>query len=360
MKLKEVAIIGTVGIPAKYGGFETLTEYLTLLLQDKVKFIVFCSSKSYSEKKATHNGAQLIYLPLQANGGQSILYDIVSLFKSAKIADTILILGTSGCIVLPLFRLFYPKKKLIINIDGLEHRRQKWNYTARNMLKISEKLAVKYATSIIVDNKGIQDYVFKTYGKNTILIAYGGNHVKNLNLTSETKLKLLIPDFYALKVCRIEPENNLHIVLEAFSKLKINLVIIGNWENNDYGKNLKLKYSGIKNILLLDSIYDQDILDEIRSNCAFYVHGHSAGGTNPSLVEAMFLGLPVICFDVIYNRETTLNQAIYFNTADELISIIQSLNQTALNKLGKKMKKIAEENYTWEKISGQYLKLFLD
>ena len=122
MTIKNVAIIGTVGIPGNYGGFETLAEYLTNELSKRLSLTVYCSSKSYVSKKAVLNGARLIYIPLNANGIQSIPYDIISLFQAAKSHDLILILGVSGCMILPAFRLFYPKKKLIVNIDGLEHQ----------------------------------------------------------------------------------------------------------------------------------------------------------------------------------------------------------------------------------------------
>ena len=118
---------------------------------------------------------------------------------------------------------------------------------------------------------------------------------------------------YAFKVCRIEPENNVHLILEAFYKYPLlNIVLVGNWNNSVYGKQLKLQFESFENIYLLEPIYDQNILNQLRSNCYLYIHGHSAGGTNPSLVEAMYLELPIIAYDINYNRETTSNKALYF------------------------------------------------
>ena len=173
----KVAIIGTVGVPANYGGFETLVEQLVRHnSSDEIQYAVYCSKKSYDEERWVYHGAKTEYVGLNANGMQSIPYDILSLVKAARNSDVILVLGVSGCAFLPIFRLF-SKKKLVINIDGLEHRRDKWNKWARRFLKFSEKQAVKYGDVIITDNKGITDYVMEEYGKPSELIAYGGDHV---------------------------------------------------------------------------------------------------------------------------------------------------------------------------------------
>jgi len=357
-KLK-IAIIGTVGIPAKYGGFETLTEYLTKNLANKYDTTVYCSGKSYSEKLENHNGAKLKYINLHANGVQSIPYDIISIFSSLRFANTLLILGVSGCIVLPLVRLF-SKKRIVVNIDGLEWKREKWGNGAKWFLKLSEKLAVKYADVVVADNAVIQKYVMSEYGVQSELIAYGADHVTKEVLSDELKDEYsFLAKPYAFKVCRIEPENNVHMILEAFSQYRdLNIVMIGNWVNSEYGKELKGKYSSFENIYLLDPIYDQQILNQIRSNCFVYMHGHSAGGTNPSLVEAMYLGLPIYAFGVAYNKATTRNAAKYFNDKDELLGLLRSIDAAELKENSASMKRVAEENYTWDKIAQQYAELF--
>ena len=353
-----IAIIGTVGIPASYGGFETLTENLVKYLPENISITVFCSSKAYDNLLSSYKGANLQYIGLNANGIQSILYDVVSLFKAAKQCDVILIFGVSGCIVLPFFRFFYPQKKLIINIDGLEHKRAKWSKLIKRFLKLSEKAAVRYANEIIADNKAIQQYIKKEYSKESSLIAYGGDHVKNLPLSIEIRKLYSLPEKYAFKVCRIEPENNIDLILEVFSKSTFTLVFVGNWNSSDYGKKLRHDYSEVKNIMMLNAIYDQEILDQIRSNCYIYIHGHSAGGTNPSLVEAMYLSLPVFAFDVVYNRETTFNQAKYFKNAEGLLNLLKNNSNHDLNNVGTTLGKLAKENYTWKKIAEQYEEVF--
>ncbi len=359
MRTKKVAIIGTVGIPAKYGGFETLTEYLTKHVGDRFDITVFCSSKTYKTKLKTHNNAKLKYLPLNANGVSSILYDVISIFKALFFADTLLILGVSGCIALPVVKLI-SSKKTIVNIDGLEWKRAKWGKAAKWFLKFSEKIAVNYADTIVTDNKVIQEYVQEQYNVDSVLIAYGADHAKKEDFTkSVLNAYPFLANEYAFKVCRIEPENNIHIILEAFAKYKgLPIVIVGNWENNVYGKDLKLQFKKHKHIHLLDPIYDQTILNQLRSNCYVYVHGHSAGGTNPSLVEAMYLGLPIIAFGINYNIETTANKAMFFHTSNELVKIITSLDEKNLKKVSEDMKDIANNNYIWDLIANKYALLF--
>jgi glycosyltransferase involved in cell wall biosynthesis len=359
MNLKKIAVIGTVGLPAKYGGFETLTEYLTKNLSQSYDITVFCSGKNYDEKLSTYNGATLKYIDLNANGIQSIPYDIISIFKSLRDADTLLILGVSGCIVLPIIRLF-SKKRIVVNIDGLEWKREKWNKYAKAFLKFSENMAVKYADVVISDNKVIQDYVFSEYGKASELIAYGADHVQKLPLSNDILKKYpFLNKKYAFTVCRIEPENNLHIIIEAMAQQdKLPLVIIGNWENSSYGKELRAKYLHQQHIHFIDPIYDQKILNEIRSNCAVYLHGHSAGGTNPSLVEAMHLNLPIFAYSVSYNKETTGHNADYFTSSEDLTKLIETIDEDRLNINAEKMYEIASSQYIWSAIAQKYAEFF--
>lgn len=356
---KKVAIIGTVGIPANYSGFETLVEYLTKELNGQYDITVFCSKKRFTDWPSIYNGARMQYINLDANGIQSILYDIYTIFKSLKFADTILILGVSGCIVLPIVKMI-SNKKIIVNTDGLEWKRAKWGKAAKIFLKISEKIAAKYADVIVSDNKILQQYISQEYGKKSALIAYGGDQAVYREITSETIEKYpFLHQRYAFNVSRIEPENNIDLILSAFEEVgNQNLVMIGNWKNSEYGKNLKQKYADIKNIFLIDAIYDQDILNQFRSNCFLYLHGHSVGGTNPSLVEAMNLGLPIFAFGVNYNRETTQHKAEYFTDKDDLISLINNLDDKNLAEVSHDMYLIAKKNYTWKGIAKGYSEIF--
>ncbi len=360
LRKSKIAIIGTVGVPAKYGGFETLAEYLLEELNDKYAFTVYCSGPHYeNERKSDYLGAKLKYVPFNANGKSSILYDFLCIMHALFYADVLLILGVSAGFMIPIVRLF-TRKKIITNIDGLEWKRDKWGGFAKRYLKSQEKIAVRYSSATVVDNKGIQDYVKSEYNKPSVLIAYGADHVTQEKLTESTKSEFNIPDLFAFKVARIEPENNIHIILEAFSTSKINLVIVGNWDNSEYGSSLKQQYSGYSNIHILDPIYNQKKLNEFRSNCILYVHGHSAGGTNPSLVEAMYLGLPIVAFDVNYNKYTTHDKALYFETSQDLSNLLNNeiTEQDRLQSFASDMKKVALEEYLWKTISENYAILF--
>jgi len=355
--MKKVAIVGIQGVPANYGGFESLVENMIgENCSSDIQYTIFCSSKDMKEKLSSYKGAHLKYVPLHANGMQSIPYDMVSMMRVITGYDVILVLGVSGCIFLPVLKLL-SQKRIVVNIDGLEHRRDKWGKVAKWFLRTSEKVAVRWADVIIADNKGIQDYVMETYGKKAEMIAYGGDHaVRDVPVETQTSVLKkygLQNKEYAISVCRIEPENNCHISLEAFSKTDKEFVFIGNWKRSEYGKALVKMYQDCKNIKMLDPIYDLDTLYVLRSNAAYYIHGHSAGGTNPSLVEAMFFGCPIIAFDVVYNRETTQNKAYYFCYSDDIVKL---MNQGNLD--GKIMKDIAKKEYTWKIIAKRYEELF--
>ncbi len=361
--MKKIAIIGTQGVPAQYGGFETLVENL---LGDNcppnVEYTVFCSSKDYAEKLTEYKGAKLRYIPLRANGVQSIPYDMWSFAKAiGRGFDAVLVLGVSGCLALPLFRLFY-RGKLIVNIDGLEHRRDKWGKGARKFLKASEAMAVRMANVVVADNKGIADYVKETYGMNPVVIAYGGDHVlrevpKDAQKTTLNGMGLKSGD-YALSVCRIEPENNCHLTLEAFAAGDKPLVFVGNWDRSAYGRELKEKYKDCPHLHICAPIYDLDTLYTLRRHCSAYIHGHSAGGTNPSLVEAMHFGMPIFCYDVVYNRESTGNKAHYFSSAADLQQILQTTTPEELRHNAAAMLSLAQKEYTWEHIAKQYVELY--
>lgn len=357
MKNNRIAIIGTVGLPARYGGFETLAEHLVSELSDKYQFTVYCSGKKYkkSERLKTFHGAQLQYLPLEANGIQSIPYDTISILHALMKNDVLLILGVAGAWILPFIRLF-TRKKIIISIDGIEWKRDKWPLAAKLFLWWSEKIAVRFSHLDISDNESIQDYTAIRYKTLSKVIEYGADHTLMVKPVTEDFQKYpFLKAPYAVKVCRIEPENNVHLVLEAFARIKKKtLVIVGNWNNSDYGRKLKKEYADLKNIVLLDPVYDQREIDLIRGNATLYIHGHSAGGTNPSLVEAMYLGLPVLAFKVSYNITTTEAKARYFLSVDELVNLLHSTPPEILKKIAYHMKAIAARRYTWHFIAQQY------
>lgn len=352
-----VAVVGTVGIPACYGGFESLVENLTAQKQGDVQYTVFCSKESYKKQLDTYNEAELIYLPLCANGSQSVPYDILSLIKCWRIKpDVVLILGVSGCLFLPIFRLF-SSAKVVTNIDGLEWKRDKWGRWAKKFLKWSEFFAVKFSDVVITDNQAIGDYVKSEYDTASSTIAYGGDHaIREHRYFGQGECEG--EESYALGLCRIEPENNVALILEAFSQSTSKIKFVGNWGYSEFGRALKDKYSVFPNIDLYDPIYDLDELYKLRRGCSLYVHGHSAGGTNPSLVEMMHFGVPVFAYDCIFNRYSTENSAHYFSSPQELLALISETSLSSKIRNASTMKNIAKSRYTWSEVSRMYISCF--
>lgn len=361
MSNQNVAVVGTVGLPANYGGFETLVENLVRYHhKDSLSDVltVYCSSRSYSLQQDAFFSAKLRYVPFNANGIQSVAYDVFSLLSAIWYrSDVILLLGVSGTIALPLIRLL-SSARIIANIDGIEWKRDKWRGFAKCFLRFSEKLAVRFSDEVIADNGAIANYVQESYGVKAHVIAYGGDHAINVEAVSVDDLKL--PENFAFSVCRIEPENNIHLILKSFSELYSRpLVIVGNWKNSEYGQALRLQYANHSHFFLLDPIYDLGKLKTLRSRASVYIHGHSAGGTNPSLVEAMHFGRPVFAFDCHFNRYTTEDKAFFFVDAEQLSSLVETTKDAELKANAENMLEIAARRYTWDIVAQQYFRLML-
>lgn len=357
--MQKVAVIGTVGVPANYGGFETLVENLLDYRRNPdIAYRVYCSSKAYSEKIRCYKGAELKYLPLKANGWQAMVYDSLSLLHACFTADRLLVLGCS-CPIVRLIRLVC-RKKLIVNVDGIESAREKWGGAAKKVLRFCMNEAVRAADVCVADNVAIREYVADRYGKNSVVIEYGGDNAVAVRDDERLKSEYgLERGGYCFKVARIEPENNIGMVLEAFAMLpRERLVVVGNWNRSEYGRALRRRYASYPNIGMMDPIYEPSEINLLRANCRLYIHGHSAGGTNPSLVEAMSLGLPVCAFDVKYNRATTEGKALYFGSAAELAEQVGRLTPEMLSAIAREMAGIAVRRYRWTTICEKYERLF--
>jgi glycosyltransferase involved in cell wall biosynthesis len=353
--VKTVSVIGANGVPASYGGWDQLVEAFSKVDREDLRFVIFCSHKTNSGEHAKHNNAKVEVVRLDANGWQSIPYDIISLCRAFRISDITIMLGTSGCVALPLFRLL--GHKVILNIDGAEWRRGKWNFFIKIFLKISEFLGVKNSELVISDNAVITEYVEQKYFVKPETIAYGADHIV-LDVGRRDYGSLgLEKGKYFFKVCRIVPENNLELILSAFSKSHAQFVLVGNFLSSDFGIKLRKKFSVHENLHLLDPIYDQETLNAYRSNAGVYVHGHSVGGSNPSLIEAMYLGLNIFSYDVNYNRETTKQFAHFYKSEDDLLGLISKFHAGELIHHGKGAQKIARDQYTWKKIMARYLEV---
>jgi glycosyltransferase involved in cell wall biosynthesis len=360
-KKKSVAIIGTNGIPASYGGYETLTEFLVENLSDQFDFTVYCSKeqkKKYNYK--TYKGAKLKYLPFKANGAQSVFYDSLSILISLFKHKTLLVLGAPGGFMF--FLNFIFRKNMIINHGGFnEWERDKYSKLQKLWGIYTRKVASYFAKTNVCDNPLIKESIKKTFNADSVIIEYGGDHTQKIHISDKAlSTYSFLSEKYFLCVARAQVDNNIHILIDAFKKTRERkLVVVSNWEVTEYGRELyKENVDKFDNIILLKAIYNKEDLDTIRSNAFVYIHSHSYCGTAPSLVEAMSLDLPIVSFDVPTNRYTTKEKAWFFKTADDLADVITALDDSSVNNNAKEMGMIAKERYTWKRISDLYAEIF--
>jgi glycosyltransferase involved in cell wall biosynthesis len=268
--------------------------------------------------------------------------------------DKILILGSTGGLILPF--LFPFRSKFVLNIGGIEWQRSKYSPIMQKISRFLMKVTVKFSGHLIADNQGIKDYIKEEYRRtDPEVIAYGGDQAVFMPVAKEAiNLYPFLKGKYAIAIARIQSDNNVEMLLEVFKEASFPLVYIGNWDVSEYARNIREKYINCENLILLDAIYDLQILNILRSNCYVYVHGHSAGGTNPSLVEAMHCEIPIACYGNIFNKYVTEHKALYFLNKEELSEIIRTTKEDVLKENASKMKEIAMNKYTWEIISHLY------
>lgn len=355
-KKKEVCIIGTHGIPAKYGGFETLADYLCQNLSDEFNFTVFSYSGLYPNKPKEYLGVKLKYINIYPSGFTGIFYDLYAYIIALFTSEIILYLSPVGSGFITPLKYFFKGRKIIVNHGGLnEWEREKLTWIQRKWAKFNHYVAATTSSINIVDNNLYKQSLKNAFGVESVVIRYGGDHArKPNNLNGFLSKYPYLNEKYAISVSRAQIDNNLHIVLEAFEKFnEYKLVLVANWDISDYGKKLFEKYKNHPNIITQKAVYDIAELNALRNSSYCYIHSHSRCGTAPSLVEAMCLELPIISFDVPTNRETTQNKALYFNNATTLIERLLSLDDEYRSCLSKEMKDISK-NFTWRKISDQY------
>ncbi len=360
MPKKKVVLIGTNGLPANYGGMETLAEYLARNLSTDYDLYCYCSKTTKDKQTQEYLGTKLIYVPLKANGIQSIIYDGWTIMRSYFLFDVLVVLGCS-CPPALLFKKIANKPVVLNAIGGREVEKIKGaKFFARTEIAVKkwmEGLQAKYADYVIIDNAANVEIFEKKHHVKTLLAEYGGDHAVAELLTPEMLEKYPFLDTkYDVTVSRAQEDMNIHMVIDAYKQVpERTVVIVSNWSKSEYGQKLYAENaSKYDNIILLNAIYDQKELNTIRSNATLYLHTHSMCGTAPSLVEAMYLNLPVICFKVPTNLETTEHKSIYFETVPELVELLKGLNEAKLSRLKKDLNEIARRRYNWKRISAIY------
>lgn len=356
----KVAILGTRGIPNHYGGFEQFAEYFSVYLAQKGHDVYVYNSHNHPYQEKTFNGVNILhqYDPEYKIGtaGQFI-YDYNCIEDSRKRNfDIVLQLGyTSNSIWF--FRL--PSKSVIItNMDGLEWKRTKYAWPMRRFLKFAEKLAAKSSDYLIADSPGIQKSLRKRYKRSSEYIAYGANTFTSPDENVLTKYNVAKQD-YNMVMARFEPENNIEMVLDGvvLGNTRTRILVIGNHKTK-YGEYLYKKFSGHDNIVFLGPLYNIDDLNNLRYFSNVYFHGHTVGGTNPSLLEAMASGALVAAHKNDFNKGVLGDNAYYFKNAADVAGILAGTKKSDNLHLLQKNYEAIENDFNWNKINGQYLQFF--
>lgn len=382
--MKHVFIIGSKGIPAKYGGYETFVENLTRYQQNQeIKYHVACIGVDSKEFK--HNNAHCFNIKVPNIGSAKAIYYDVKAFKyclkyikKKKLSNTIIYVLT--CRIGPFYKNLVNKAhklgcKVFLNPDGHEWLRAKWPAPVRKYRKYSENKMVKYSDLIICDSINIESYIndtYKNYNPKTTYIAYGADVKKSILKDEDPKLLERYKKFkinsneYYLSVGRFVPENNFEIMIREFMKSnsKRDFVLVTNVEENKLFKTLKDKYHFDKDprIKFVGTVYDSELLKKIRENAYAYIHGHSVGGTNPSLLEALASTDLNLLFNVGFNKEVGVDSCLYFSNEEgsllNLINLCDTLSLNEIYQFGSLARRQIKDRYSWKFIATRYEETF--
>ena len=352
-------MIGTRGVPASYGGFETAVEEISLRLVDRGhRVTVFCRGDSKEARE--WRGLQLIDVPaVRDRRLETLSSSFASLPHLRRIKpDAAVVFNSANSPILPVVRMF--GIPVAVHVDGLEWQRSKWGPVGRRYYKMAEVLAVRSRSPLIADAQGIADYYLTKYRRSTELIAYGAP----LRPARPDDAALLeghgvMPGSYHLVVSRIEPENHVREIIEGYlsSCVTSPLVFVGdNPYETPYTREVKERLLSDARVSWLGSVWDQELLDALYANCATYLHGHSVGGTNPSLLRAMGAGAPVIAWDVVFNREVAGEDATYFNDPGSLAARLEEAEKVDLKSagVGDRLADRARVAYDWDDVTDKY------
>ncbi|MFY7810546.1 MAG: DUF1972 domain-containing protein [Flavobacterium sp.] len=356
----KIAILGTRGIPNYYSGFEQFAEYFSVSLAQKGHEVYCYNSHNHKFQEQNYKGVHIIhqYDPEYKMGtfGQFI-YDFNCIIDSRKRKfDIILQLGYTSSSI---WFFLLPKKSIIItNMDGIEWKRTKYSKPVQQFLKFAERLAAITSDYLVADSIGIQKMLRERYNKVSEYIAYGAFPFNNPN-SEILKDYSLEEKSYNMLMARFEPENNLQTILDGvvIAQDPTIFIVVGN-HNTKYGKLLKERYQNHKNIQFLGAIFDIDIVNNLRYYSKYYFHGHSVGGTNPSLLEAMASNAFIVAHNNHFNKGILQEDALYFANAEEVAKILNSnQNIEYQNFLINNFQKITNE-FNWNLINQKYLTFF--
>lgn len=358
-----IAIIGSRGIPAQYGGFDTLAEEIATRLSwhYSMDVTVYCRSSYYSEKPVNYLGVRCVYLPSwKVKGFESIFHtNLCVLHALVRGFDAVMVVDPGNgpfCLPFKVRRL-----PLIIHTDGLGWKRSKWGPLARKYYQWAELVSTKVANRLVTDSRAMQRYYEETYSSQSVYIAYGYK-VGGRGGSSALELLTLNERGYFLVVARLEPENNIHLIIKEYvsSSVKLPLIVVGDAPyDNNYFKSLQQLAD--QRVRFVGRIYDQNILNSLYENAYAYIHGHEVGGTNPSLLRAMGAGTVPIVLDVEFNREAVSDIGLTFTktpgSLSQEITHLEHEPEKAIE-LGRRSFVHVDKIYNWDVVTEQYAKLF--
>ena len=383
--MKDIFIIGSKGIPANYGGFETFVEKLTSgRVSQEINYHISCMAENNDEFNYNNSRCFNIKVP-NIGSAKAVYYDILALNNSIKYMEDNniknAIIYILACRIGPFMWIYKNKLKklgveLLVNPDGHEWKRGKWNALIKQYWKVSERLMVKNADLLVCDSINIESYIkedYKKYNPRTTFIAYGADCEASKLKDSDEELikwyeeKKVKKDEYYLVVGRFVPENNYRLMIEEYMKsnTKKDFVLITNVEKNKFYEELRgtTNFENDSRIKFVGTVYNQELLKKIRENAYGYIHGHEVGGTNPSLLEALASTKLNLLLNVGFNKEVGEDGAVYFNkNSNDLANLIDKmdlLSNEELNEINKKAKARISNEYTWNKIIEKYEGLFL-
>ena len=357
----KLAILGTRGIPARYGGFETFAEEVAIRLSGRgVDVTVMCPANSL-RKDEEYRGVKLKYMTIpNAGPATQVLWDVKCFWAARHGFDIVYMLGVGAA-----FAAWMPRmwgSTVWLNTDGIEWKRAKWNWVQRAYLLCSEALSVVFSSHVIADSAAIESQLKSRYValKKISCIAYGAYPVTETPSPEPLAEWGLRPDGYYIVVCRLEPENHVWEIIEGFerSKSDLPLILLGDTqEPNGYVRRLLERRS--EQIRFIGTVYDKEKLVTLRSHARAYFHGHSVGGTNPSLLEAMACGNLVVAHANPFNEEVLGDTALFFRTPQDLASIVDTIDagQLDADHLRRSAKERIQSKYRWDQIADAYLAL---
>ncbi|MDP6460338.1 MAG: DUF1972 domain-containing protein [Gemmatimonadota bacterium] len=365
---RRIAILGSRGIPARYGGFETFAEELSAGLAERgFRVTVFCERESGETPPREHRGVRLVHVrALPAGPLRTVLYDLACLARSLRGYDAVYMLGYGIAWAFGLPRLF--GTPLFVNMDGVEWWRAKWSPFARLYLRSMEGAAVRLAHGVFADAEGIRDHLESRHGemRRAWTIAYGAELVEDADEAKLLPLGVRAGEYH-LVVCRIEPENHVLEIVRGYraSGCRRPLLVVGNADGTAYSAAVRAAAAegedAAGRVLFPGAVYDGGALTALRFHCRTYIHGHSVGGTNPSLLEALACGNEVIAHDNPFNREVLGGGADYFAGEAALSACLSRTEGTPLAPERREVAwRIVRERYTWPQIVEQYASVFAD